>query len=55
MIINITYENETLGFLQFSAVLNIHEYFKEILCSRNAVVFSMLCFVTPGDYVVVIM
>ena len=29
--INITYRNETISFLEFSSVLNIHEYFKEKL------------------------
>ena len=42
--INITYRNETIGFLEFSSVLNIHEYFKEKLCNRNSEVFSVSSF-----------
>ena len=41
MMINITYRTETIGFLEFSSVLNIHEYLKEKLCNRNAEVTSM--------------
>ena len=39
--VNITYRNERIGFLEFSSVLNIHEYFNQKLCNRNAEVTSM--------------
>ena len=41
MMITITCRNETISFLLFSAVLSIHEYFKENVCYRNEIVTSM--------------
>ena len=39
--INITCKNDTIGFVLFSLVLNIHEYFKEKLCNRNVEITSI--------------